>query len=781
MLRNYLTIARRNLRKRLGYTLINVTGLAVGLASCLLIGLWVQDELSYDRFHENADRTYRVLREFDLPDLKGAIATTPSALAPALAANIPAVEATVRVSRQSAIVQHGTQQFVESGVVWADPSFFEVFSFPVVRGTAALDRPGTVVLTEAMTAKYFGGEDPVGQTLRIGEHALEVTGVLAEVPANSHLQFGFVASLETRDMSLGWGRNNYATYVLLQRGHTKEDVAAQVAEVVYAHREPAPSGSAFIPHLQPITGIHLGQGVPVDIGASGNVTYVYLFAALALFILLLACVNFMNLATARSVERSQEVGVRKALGAARRQLAGQFLGESTLMSLLALGVALGLCWVALPAFNALAGKEIAFGALAAGPALLAVVGLVIVVGLVAGSYPALVLSSYEPVAVLRGTSQTGEGARLRKGLVVFQFAVAVALIAGTGVVRTQLDFLQGKGLGFDEEHVVVIEQAQYLGDRVETFKQELAQQNGVAQVASGFSVPGSFFINSMWRPVGPEAEDHNVNYSFVGYDYVDALDIRMKAGRDFSRSFATDSFAVVLNETAARDFGWTPEEAIGQKITRGPGDYQFTVIGVAEDFHYESLHATIYPLALFGPLRAQRYVMARVQPDEVAEALEGIRATWQQFSDLPLEYSFLADDLAAQYEAEMRLERVFGVFAGLAIFIACLGLLGLAAFAAQKRTKEIGIRKALGASVASIVALLSADFLKLVAAAFLIATPVAYVAMQRWLEDFAYRIDLGVGAFVTAGALALGIALLTVSYQAYRAAQTDPVQALRTE
>ncbi len=780
MLRSYLTTALRALRRRKGYALLNVSGLALGLAACLLIGLYVQDELSYDAFHEKAERTYRVLREFDLPDLQTTIEVTPSALAPALKEGVPAVETAVRTGRSSPVVQRGTQRFVEPDFLWADEGFFDVFSFPLTEGEAALGRPGTLVISETMARKYFAGETPVGQTLRVGERELEVTGVMADVPESSSLRFGLVGSLATLDVESNWGLNNYATYVLLREGTSKAEATPQVAEVVNATVE-GTTRSDFIPHLQPLTGIHLGQGVPVEIASAGNPLYVWLFAALAVFIVLLACINFMNLATARSAERTGEVGMRKALGAGRGQLAAQFLGESVLMTLLALVLALGLARLALPFLNALAGKSLAFSTLYVGPQVLVVVGLALAVGLVAGSYPALVLSGFEPTRALRGARSGTGGKRLRQGLVVFQFAISIALLIGTAVVFQQLQFMRSAGLGFEEENVVVIERTDRLAGQTEAFKSEVVRLPGVERAATGYSVPGSFFINTMWQepPADPDKEMHNMNYSFVGWGYVETLGIEMAAGRPFSQARGTDSTATVLNEAAARDFGWTPEEAIGKKITNGGPE--LTVIGVAEDFHYESLHAEVYPLALFAPLRAQQYTAVRVEPDDVAGTLGALRSTWRRFSDLPFEYAFLADDLAAQYRAEDRLAKVFGTFAGLAVLIACLGLFGLAAYTAQRRTKEIGVRKALGASVASIVALLSKDFLKLVALAFVVAVPVAYLGVRWWLTGFAYRVTPGVWTFLLAGALAALIAALTISYQSVKAARTNPTEALRYE
>jgi putative ABC transport system permease protein len=783
MLTNYFKIALRTLRKHTGYAFINIAGLAVGLAACLLIGLYVHDEVSYDDFHAHADRTYRVLREFDIPDLHVTIQTTPPALASALKESMPAVEAAVRVNRASPVVERGTQKFVEADFIVADVGFFEMFSFPVLHGEASLDRPGTLVLTKAMATKYFAEDNPVGQNLLVGNDALEVVGVIADVPANSHLQFGFVSALEAPEPN--WGLNNFLTYVLLREGASPEAVTPQIADLIRLNTDPEDEreGNDFIPHLQPITGIHLGQGVAVDIGSQGNILYVYLFTALAAFIVLLACINFMNLATARSAERAREVGMRKTLGARRVQLAAQFLGESVLMTALALVLALVLCQLTLPLLNNLADKSLAFSTLYNGPQALILVGLALLVGLVAGAYPALVLSGFQPSRVLKGAALPGGGDQLRKGLVVFQFAISIALLVGTGVVQHQLGFMKSAGLGFDADNVVLIEQANFLGSQRETFKQQIAQVPGVEAVTSGFSMPGTFFINSMWQPVaseeGPETEAQNMDYSFVDFDYTETLGIEIVAGRSLSQEFATDSSAAILNEAAVRDFGWSPEEAIGQRLAQGQTEY--TVIGVAKDFHYRSLHAEIYSLALFGPRRAPRYVAARIAPEDMPGTLAALQGIWKQFSDLPFEYAFLADDLAAQYRAEDRLAKVFGVFAGLAILIGCLGLFGLAAFMAAQRTKEIGIRKVLGASVGSLIGLLSKDFLNLVVLAFLIAAPVAYFAMNWWLEDFAYRVEISWPIFLMAGSLALAIALLTVSYQAIRAAVANPVESLRYE
>ncbi len=802
MLWNYVTIALRNLQKRPGYTAINVLGMAVGLAGCILIGLWVEDELSYDDFHANADRTYRVLNAFDLPELQTTISNTPPALQPTLEANYPQVEQAVRVGGRDGVVQHGPQRGVESNILVADDGFFDVFSFPLARGTAALDRPGTALLTPALAATYFPDTDPVGQTIQFDGNELEVTGIVAAPPTNTHLDFAMIVSLATLDVDASnWGQNNWTTYVMLRPGTTADAFTASLEEIARNNMVPEDmdvdeEGLPQRLHLQPITGIHLGMGAP-DLaagGGAGSLTYVLLFSGLAFFVLLLAVINFMNLSTARATERANEVGVRKAMGADRSQLAAQFLGESVILTAGALGVALGLCALALPAFNDLAGKSIAASALVSGGHLLACAGLIAVVGLLSGSYPALVLSRFVPTETLRGKASSSRGsARLRKGLVVAQFAISIALIAGTGVVHQQVAYMQSAGLGFNEENVVVIDRVRTLSgpirtqadvrgfqDRLETFKQEVEQQSGVVEATSGYSLPGTFFINSMWPLDRPEAEPHNFDYTFVGYDYVETLDLELAAGRDFSRDFASDTAAVLLNETGVREFGLSSEEAVGESVMRG--DIPLEIIGVVEDFHYASLRQEIGPVILLHEaLRAPQYLAVRTAPGQAADVLDGLRATWAEFSDLPIEYSFLADDLAAQYRTEARLEQLFTTFAGLAILIACLGLFGLATYTVQRREKEIGIRKALGATATQVVGLLSREFVQLVGLAFVVAAPLAYVGMQRWLQDFAYRTDLGVGLFLGAGALAFAIAILTVGTQALRAARLDPATTLRDE
>ncbi len=779
MLKNYLKIAWRNLTQNKSFAFINIGGLAVGIACCLLIFLYIQDELSYDEFQANSNRIYRILREFDMPDLHSTIAHTPSSLGLALQKNATAVKKAVRINDVAApMVEKGTKKFVETGFAWASNGFFKIFSFPIIQGKAALKRPGTVVLSEKMAQKYFPNTNPIGKTLHANEFTLEVTGVMKNMPENSSLQYNFIGSLQTLKPPASWDANNYLTFVMLKEGIAKSTARAQINKIISANM-PSEIGDHFIPHLQPLTGIHLGFEAPEDIPSPGNPLYLWLFGAMAIFVLLLACINFTNMSTARSMERAREVGMLKTLGAQGSQLAGQFLGEATLLSIAAIILAVGLTRLGLPLLNSLSGKSLSLAPLFIVPYVFVLLGLPLLVGLIAGSYPAIVLSGYKPLDVMRGSFSTGRGGRrLRRVLVIFQFAVSVIILIGTLVVYQQLRFMQSAELGFNKENVVVIDHAGRLGKSVETFMQELEQLPGVKQAGSAYSVPGTFFLNGMWMSSEPNAEPRNMNYSFVGEDYIETLGIEMVAGQDFGPK-TPDRLAVMLNEAAAHEYGWTPQEAIQKSIQRGRTE--FKVVGVMKNFHYKSLQQKIYPLMLFPGFLRQDLVIVRIKSRKVSSTLPAIRSIWKKFSALPPEYSFLADGLVEQYKTEARLATVLIAFAALAIFIACIGLFSLAAYSAERRIKEIGIRKALGATTAGIWGLLSKDFLKLVLIGFVIAVPVAWYFMRQWLQDFAYRIDLGVGVFLLAGGLALLIALATISWQSIQAALTNPVNSLKNE
>ena len=788
MLKNYLTVTLRNLWRHKGYTAINVLGLAVGLACCLLIALYVYHEWSYDRFHEKADRVYRLVQE-KRTDAARKIALTSGSVGPELEREVPEVEETMRMTTRAPAVRRGSDVFFDQRMILADQSFFDVFSFPLLRGDpeTALVAPFSLVLTEPAAERYFGGEDPVGKTLALSSDdsssAYTVTGIVADVPAGSHLQFDGVISFATIEAtspeSLESG-SMFWTYVLLEEGIDPAVMEAKLDAFVERR-----FGAGALEHLtyllQPLTDIHLRSDVSFDVHEGGSASAVYALAVIALLVLLTACINFMNLSTARSGERAREVGVRKALGAYRRGLVGQFLTESVVMALLAMLGALLLAGLAFPVFSALAGVAFGVGTLFSAPVLLALVGVALVVGLLAGSYPAFVLSSFQPVRVLKGETAQRGGARFRQGLVVFQFTLTIALLAATIITSQQLDYVRAKDLGFDEERLISV--SIYGGARqAQRLRDAWAGQPGVAEITadSRRSVSGL-----PRRYVGREGADSSfvmVNFFNVAANYTDVMDIDLVVGRAFSPEIASDSAeAALINEAAVRTLGWaSSEEAVGERLRFVKNEWR--IIGVTRDFHHGSLHEEVEPVLIQWRPQSVRRLLVRVRPEQVGETLAAMNASWRQFEpERPFTYDFLGDMLAQLYEDDRKQSRLFGLFSGLAIFIACLGLFGLTSFATEQRTKEIGVRKVLGASVVSIVVLFSKEFLKLVALAFVVAAPVAYVAVDWWLGRFAYRTSIGAGVFLAAGAAALGVALLTVGYQAIRAATADPVEALRYE
>jgi putative ABC transport system permease protein len=586
-----------------------------------------------------------------------------------------------------------------------------------------------------------------------------------------------------------WSNSLSYAYVLLSAVEAVATIEPHLADFAQRHMGEYAAGRGFLPDflLQPLTDIHLHSNLGNEIGVVSDVRYVYLFSAIALLILVIACINFMNLATARAAERAKEVGMRKVLGAHRGQLIRQFFSESVLLTLIALLFAGVMLYLLLPVFNQISGLSLALDATSARWLMLGLLGVSVFVGLVAGSYPALYLSAFRPVGVLKGTfKSSASGIALRKGLVVFQFAVSMVLIAGTLVILSQLNYLRSKPLGFEKEQIVVLPlRDETMRENYETIKEDLAQHPGVMSLSAAAGTPGNQGLIDRFpvRPASvPEADQRPMYIIGTDYDYLDMLGLNLISGRDFSTDYPTDATAAfIINETAAQELGW--EDPVGQEIHLNEGDgKRGTVIGVVEDFHFQSLHLPIEPAVLHIWPNRFRYLNVKIRPDDVAGTLAFLEDRWPTYSpDQPFQYSFLDEDFDRQYQAEVRLSTIFSAFSSLAILIACLGLFGLAAFTTQQRTKEIGVRKVLGASVAGIVALLSKDFLKLVLVAFVVATPVVYLAANRWLDGFAFRIDVGVGTLLLAGLLAFAIALLTVSYQALKAATMTPVKSLRSE
>jgi len=805
MLKHYLLVALRGLRRQKLYAFINVGGLAVGIALCALIGLYVRDELTFDRFHEHADRIVRLTQTRYAPDgsVEATHAYLPLPLGPALEADLPEVERAVRLMEQEAFVRRGTTALPEQ-ILFADVGFFDVFTFPLLKGdpATALADPGGIVLSEAAARVWFGGEDPMGRTLevRLGDAYYEatVTGVAAPGPGNSSVRFDYLMPFAKLPEAFEWVRNNadrwnassFFTFALLAEGASVGAAAARLpafrekyipgeTERLREEGQWTGEGPAREYGFQPLAAVHLDPSVEGGLVPPSDPRYSYILAAIALGILLIACINFTTLAIGRSAGRAKEIGVRKVVGAQRRQLLVQFWGEALLMSVLALAAGLVLARLALPTFNVLAGKDLHLDYLGDVRLAAGLLGLTLLVGLVAGSYPALMLSGLRPIETLRQRLRLGGANALTRSLVVVQFALSVFLICSTGVMLRQLHYLQTKNLGFNEDNLVVIPtQGEDGGALLGRLRTELGGRPDVLGVTGmssafthGWSIEG-------WNVGGEEKTAYVYR---VEPGFLDVMQMPLVAGRDFDPAMATDSTgAVLVNEAFVRDFGWV--EPLGQTVE---GFYdEPAVVGVVRDVNFLSLHEAVAPMVLMldAPGWNLNHLLVRLAPGDVPGALRAVEAAWARAApDVPFQYTFLDDDLGQQYESEQRWSRIVGYAAGFAVLIACLGLFGLAALSVARRTKEVGIRKALGASVASVTLLLSKEFARLVLVAVVLAAPVAYLVMRRWLEGFAYHVGIGVGVFMLAGGLALLVALLTVSYQAVRAASSDPVEALRYE
>jgi putative ABC transport system permease protein len=807
MIKNYIKTAFRSLQKNKGFTAINVLGLALGLATCLLIVFYVVDELSYDKYNVNANRIYRVNEDLKLGDNKVQYAVCMAPLAQTLKNDFPDVENTVRLKKISMHVTKGTESILEYNALFADPSIFDVFTLPVIYGDkkTALTEPNTVVITEAMAKKYFGKINVVGENLIIDgnlQKLIKVTAVIKNIPEQSHFHADFLVSMSSfpDSRSNEWLRSDYNTYVLMRKGADYKKLEAQFPkflrkysggqmqqELNMSYDTFEKNGSFFRLNMMPLTDIHLHSNLTGELGINGNVQYVYIFSAIALFILLIACVNFMNLSTARSANRAKEVGVRKVLGSARKYLMFQFLAESTMVTLIAVIIALVVVLLALPAFNQFSGKNIIVNihtlSWLAPSALIAVV----FIGFLAGLYPAFFLSAFSPMQVLKGKISTGfKGGALRSFLVVFQFSISIFLIIGTLVIYNQLHYIQNRDLGYNRNQVLIIQHAFELGDHAKTFKQEIKQLPGVTNATLSGYLPitsnrgtGIFYKEAVADPkksIFPQIWS-------VDEDYISTLAMKIKAGRNFSAQMPSDSNSLVINETAAKFLGFTdPVNKIIFRSSGGPNPtYKpYTIIGMVKDFNFSSLHDNISPVIM--QLNTDNGSLSiKVNTANMPALLAQIEGRWRDFTPAHFQYTFMDQDFDAMYRSEQRIGTIFIAFTTLAIAIACLGLFGLAAYAAEQRTKEIGIRKVLGASIANIAGMLSLDFIKLVCISILIASPFAWYFMQKWLQDFAYRISIEWWVFAISGIAALFIAFITISFQSVKAAIANPVKSLRSE
>ena len=788
MLRNYIKTTFRNMKKHKGYSFINIAGLAIGVACCILILLWVRDELSFDGFNEKADRLYRVVEmQYYAGGAEFPVAVTPGPLAQALKDELPEV---LEVMRWTAVprflVRRGERVFYEENIGMADPSLFSMFSYPLIKGDpqTALTKLPSIVLSESMAEKYFGENDPIGEVLRIeNQFNLTVTGVMEDVPGNSHLQFDCVVPFKLQEMGGRrldqWGNNSFYTYVELAENADAGAVDEKVRDYIKKNNQ----GSNTTLHLQLVRDIHLHSDFTADVPGHGDIKYIYIFSLVAIFVLLIACINFMNLTTARSSNRAREVGMRKVTGAQRIDIIWQFLGEALLFVLTAFVLALGLVLLLLPAFSNLSGKSLTINLADNLDLLVLLVGMAVVTGMVSGSYPALFLSSFQPVKVLKGGIKSGPRSTFfRRVLVVLQFSLSIFLVIATVVIHSQLEYIRNKKLGYVKEQVLYSRFGVNSARFFEAFQREALSHPGILGVSTTDQLP-TYMVNSS-SSVNWPGKDPNDTILFhnngVGYDFLDVMQMRLIEGRNFSREFPTDAKeAYIVNQAAAEVMG--ESSPVGKSFSQWGN--QGKIIGVVEDFHFKSLNTQVEPLVLrLTPAEPYGYLMVRIGAADIAANVRAVEEAWRKAApQFPFETRFLDDEFDSMYRAEQRMGKLFNAFTSLAIFIACLGLLGLASFMAEQRTKEIGIRKVLGASAGNIVLLLSREFLLLVGIANVVAWPAAYYFMRRWLENYAYHADISVLIFAASAVLALVIALLTVSYQSLKAATADPVESLRYE
>ncbi|HEY5465023.1 MAG TPA: ABC transporter permease [Hanamia sp.] len=805
MIKNYFKIAWRSLVKNRAFSFINIAGLSIGISTCFIIMMYVQNELSYDRFNKNADRIAHVVFKADINGGKIFEANVMPPVAQAMKNDYPEVEDATRLQVAGAPkITYKNKTFKDDEFVFVDPNFFEIFTLPLIEGDAktALQQPNTIIITKAIAKKYFGNEDPLGKILSFPDNHEEfkVTGMIDKVPDNSHFHFDLFGSMAGLDdaKSDSWMVSNFFTYLLLKPGADYKKLETKLPGMVEKYMGPqiqqemGISLKQFITKgnhlgfaLQPLTSIHLYSHANYELSPPGNSTYVYVFGAIAIFMLLIACINFINLSTASASKRAKEVGVRKVIGSGRIQLIKQFLFESALLVSIALLISIVLVQLALPVFNNLSGKNlnIPFNI----KIVASFVGLALLVSMIAGVYPAFYLSSFKPIEVLKGKfTSANKSFGLRSSLVVFQFFISVALIIGTIVVWQQMKYIQNKNLGYDKEQLLTIPNSYALGKNEEVYKQEMLNDPRIVNATiSSFKPAGpSIGSNALAYPLGHDNEIMRTQEYNVDENYIPTFEMKMIQGRNFSKNFATDSTAMIINEAAAKAFGWNDMTAVGKTIvrensTRGT-NVPFHVIGVVKDFNFQSLHEPITPLLM--TLDPDWGLIFKVKTADIQGLLSTMKLKWNQFNTgEPFTFTFMNDLYNKTYAAEQNTGTILNIFAWLTILVACLGLFGLATYTAEQRTKEIGIRKVLGASVTSVTKMLSKDFIKLVFISCLVAFPLSWWAMNKWLQSFAYRINISWWIFAVAGITAILIALITVSFQAIKAALANPVDSLRSE
>ncbi len=786
MFKNYFKVAFRNLVNNKVYSMLNIGGLAMGIATTILILLWIGDELSYDRYHTQAGQLYRTIVKGKVGGQEVAYTTTPAPFAGFIQSEIPEIENVTRYNLISqSLFTYDDQPYQERDGVYTDPATLNMFSFHFLEGNpaTALTEPKSVVLSQTLARKYFDGEQALGKTIRFdNQYDLKVTGVYEDMPENSHLRFAYLLPFELFVQNRNIGENNWSDYNYYTYAQLKEQASGEVVggKILNLFNKRFPDDKLTGVLLQPLTDIHLYSNFNLDISGNGDIQYVYIFGAIALFILLIACINFMNLATARSIKRAKEIGLRKTIGAIKYQLIGQFLGEAILYAVIAVLLAVLLVELVLPLYNDMAQKQISLHLLD-GKMLSALLLITLFTGLAAGLYPALFLSSFQPAKVLKGTFQAGKnGTVLRKGLVVLQFVLSIVLIIGTLIINDQLTYIRNKKLGYDKENVIVVPMSGEIYKNLEAFKNELLAHPGVQDITTASQNLTDVASSTSGADWEGKATDQEIllNQLSVDLDFIKTFKINMAEGRAFSKERGTDSTAFILNEEAVKQMGIT--DPVGKSFS--VHGVKGTIIGVAEDFNFQSVHQAIAPLVLFVSPDWRSNLYIKTNRQAIPETLTAAAASWKELNPAyPFECRFLDESFEAMYKAERRTGQLFDYFAFIAIFISCLGLFGLAAYTAELRTKEIGVRKVMGASVSSILLLFSKDYVKLVLIAFVVATPCAYFLMYRWLEGFAYRTAISPVVFVLAIVFSLAITLLTVGYQSVKAAMANPVDSLRSE
>ncbi|MBN2214224.1 MAG: ABC transporter permease [Bacteroidales bacterium] len=811
MLRNFFKVALRNIIRQKSYVFINIAGLAIGIASSIVIILFVVNELSYDKFNAKHKQIYRVYLDGKIgeSEIKGAWTASPTAKA--LKNEIPEVIEAVRMDNwDEAILKIEDRSYVEQHFMLADSAFFEIFSIPLIQGDpkTALAAPHNLVLTRSAAKKYFGNEDPIGKHIYVNSDTTfySVTGIMEDVPDNAHFEFNVLGSFATHHRANDgqWLSNSFNTYLLLRDDASYSDVETKIKPILEKYIGPQlqqaigvsveewlSAGNRYGLYLQPLDDIHLNPEIQHSLKPSNDIKYVYIFSVVALLIIVVAIINYMNLATARSIKRAKEVGLRKVTGSSKGQLIGLFLFESVILSFLSLILALVLVHLTLPLVNQITRLNLSFDLFSNWIILPGLLFLTILIGIIAGSYPSFVLSSFKPVSVISGLYKGSRKSLLRSVLVVFQFCISVIIILGTIIIYRQINYMLNKDLGFDKEQLMVIKRAGALGNynKIKIFQEEIGKYPGVLASTNSTAVPGHPNNNNGFMIDGRSASDQTVlmNVNWVDYDFLDTYGMKMKEGRFLSKEFPSDSISVIINESAVRKFGFASplSERFVQPAETPEERIKLNIIGVVENFHYQSLHEDIYPHVFIRKPESWNwggYVTVRLAPGDIKTTIRNIEKTWKDFAPSdPIQYVFMDEDFENMYREEIRTSNISLGFAVLSILIACLGLFGLTSYASEQRTKEIGIRKVLGSAVSGVIVLLTREIFLLVSIATLLAWPVTYLIMKNWLQNFHYRISLSVWEFLLSFVLAIMIAMLTVIYRAYIAARSNPAVALKYE